>query len=139
MRASFCPMLRIIPVMASLTKGAEVRRVAVLRGMIQVGYRQYHPCRRYLQTVMVHTSIAQRMILDTAELTAVAGTFEYLLTNLFPVLRIAGFILRSYRHGYFDFLRFSRSCLRFMRSIMRFCIFSKMNASVSSSRMNSGW
>lgn len=86
-------MLRIIAIMAALAQGSKVVWLTILRSVVEVCNGENYASRLACGWV---ESIG--VVLYSAELTFITCTFQYPQSYLFPVLRIAIFILGLNRH-----------------------------------------
>lgn len=86
-------MLRVVLVVAPLTEGTQVGRVAVLWCVVKVGHGKHHP--NHLLRLLVEEPC---VVLASAELAMVPGSFEDACAYLLPVGWVALLVLWSYRH-----------------------------------------
>lgn len=86
-------MLRVVLVVAPLTNGTQVGRVAILWGVVKVGYGQHNP--HHLLRLLVEEP---RIVLTAAELAMVLGAFKDACAYLLPVGWVTLLVLWSYRH-----------------------------------------
>ena len=86
-------MLGVVPIVAPLTEGSEVRLVTMFWHVVEVGNRKDYP--HHLLRILVEVP---RMVLAATELTMVPGPLQNSCTYFLPVGGVAFLILWSYRH-----------------------------------------
>ena len=84
--------------MASLAQRPEVGWVAILGRVVEVGDCKYHLYPLWVWPIFGACLHHVGVILYATELTAFTGTFQYLCSYLFPILRITFLVFWSYRH-----------------------------------------
>lgn len=73
--------------MTALAQGSKILRTAIFGSMVQMSY-----CKDNLNHLPM-TIVYYRMVLTSAELTAIACTLQNLLAYLFPILRVSPLVL----------------------------------------------
>ena len=80
-------MFCVISVMTALAQSSEIFGSAIFGSVIQMSY-----CKHNFYHLSM-TIVNYRMVLTSAELTAVVSTLQNLLAYLFPILRVSALIL----------------------------------------------
>ncbi len=89
-------MLCIISIVACLAEGTQILRFAVFGCMVEVRNSEHHLHR--LARLLVHEV---GMILLSAELAVIVGTFKNCGSYVFPILGVSFFVFWLNRHNYF--------------------------------------